>query len=113
MKLRRAPDGAAAEAFVAAGRPSDGVGWRDASWCAVDLEMTGLDPRSDEIISVGAVPIEEGRIVLGRARYTLVRASKRSRAAPWPTARRPDSTPTRCWRPTGRAGPASISAAPP
>jgi DNA polymerase-3 subunit epsilon len=78
MRLRRAPDGAAAEAFLAAGRPSDGVGWREASWCAVDLEMTGLDPRSDEIISVGAVPIEEGRIVLGRSVYTLVRASKRS-----------------------------------
>jgi DNA polymerase-3 subunit epsilon len=78
MRLRRAPDGAAAEAFDAAGRPGQGVAWRDASWLALDLEMTGLNPRSDEIISVGAVPIEEGRIVLGRSMYTLVRASKRS-----------------------------------
>jgi DNA polymerase III epsilon subunit-like protein len=40
--------------------------------------MTGLDPRTDEIIAIGAVPIDEGRIVLGRTLYTLVRASKRS-----------------------------------
>jgi DNA polymerase-3 subunit epsilon len=78
MRLRRAPDGAAAEAFASAPRPGAGVAWRDASWCALDLEMTGLNPRSDEIISVGAVPIEDGRIVLGRSVYTLVRASKRS-----------------------------------
>jgi DNA polymerase-3 subunit epsilon len=79
MRLRRAPVGAAAEAFAADGRPGEGVAWRDASWCALDLEMTGLDPRSDEIIAVGAVPIEEGRIVLGRAVYTLVRTDQRSK----------------------------------
>jgi DNA polymerase-3 subunit epsilon len=79
MRLRRAPDGAAAAAFLQAGRPADAVAWRDASWCALDLEMTGLDPRSDEIIAIGAVPIEEGRIVLGRCMYTLVRTAKRSK----------------------------------
>jgi DNA polymerase-3 subunit epsilon len=40
--------------------------------------MTGLDPRKEEIISVGAVPIDDGRIVLGGGMYTLVRSSKRS-----------------------------------
>src|SRR6516162_7894717 len=79
MRLRRAPDGPAAEAFVAGGRPGDALAWRDASWCALDLEMTGLDPRTDEIIAIGAVPIEQGRIVLGGSLYTLVRASKRSK----------------------------------
>jgi DNA polymerase-3 subunit epsilon len=54
------------------------VPWRDAAWCAVDLEMTGLDPRCDEIMAIGAVPIDSGRIPLGAGRYTLVRASKRS-----------------------------------
>jgi DNA polymerase III subunit epsilon len=48
------------------------------SWCAVDLEMTGLNPRTDEIVAIGAVPISEGRVVLGGGMYTLVRASKRS-----------------------------------
>ena len=49
------------------GRPSKRTPWRRASWCAVDLELTGLD-RNNEIIAIGAVPIEEGRVVLGQAR---------------------------------------------
>jgi DNA polymerase-3 subunit epsilon len=77
MRVRRAPEGAAA-AFASAPRPADELGWREARWCAIDLEMTGLDPRTDEIVAIGAVPIEQGRIVLGGASYTLVRASKRS-----------------------------------
>ncbi|MBV8945528.1 MAG: 3'-5' exonuclease [Solirubrobacterales bacterium] len=79
MRLRRAPAGAAAQAFVGAARPAPGMAWREARWCAVDLEMTGLDPRTDEIIAIGAVPIDDGRVVLGGAMYTLVRASKRSK----------------------------------
>jgi DNA polymerase III subunit epsilon len=79
MRLRRAPAGAAAEAFARAPRPGDRVPWREAGWCALDLEMTGLDPRTDEIIAIGAVPIEAGRVVLGGAMYTLVRASQRSK----------------------------------
>jgi DNA polymerase III subunit epsilon len=77
VRLRRAPQGAA-ESFASAPRPAETTPWRDARWCAVDLEMTGLDPRTDEIIAIGAVPIDAGRIQLGAGAYTLVRASKRS-----------------------------------
>jgi DNA polymerase III subunit epsilon len=77
MRLRREAEGAAAT-FAAEPRPSDGAPWREAGWCAVDLEMTGLDPRTDQIMAIGAVPIDEGRIQLGAGMYTLVRASKRS-----------------------------------
>ncbi len=52
------------------------TGWRDARWCAVDLELTGLDPRRDEIIAIGAVPIDAGRIVLGGVYYSLVRPGR-------------------------------------
>jgi DNA polymerase-3 subunit epsilon len=80
MRLpRREPETAAAAAFVRAGRPAEDLAWRAASWCAVDLEMTGLDPRTDEIVAMGAVPIEDGRVLLGGGMYTLVRASKRSK----------------------------------
>jgi DNA polymerase-3 subunit epsilon len=78
MRLRRPAQGAAAAGFAAAPHPGDGLGWRNAGWCAVDLEMTGLNPRSDEIVAIGAIPISEGRVVLGGGMYTLVRASKRS-----------------------------------
>jgi len=77
VRLRRAPEGVAAE-FADASQPSDETPWREASWCSVDLEMTGLDPRNDEIIAIGAVPIEDGRIVLGAGMYTLVRTKTRS-----------------------------------
>jgi DNA polymerase-3 subunit epsilon len=65
----------AAAVFRSAGRPPGSQPWREARWCAVDLELTGLDPRRHEIIALGAVPIEEGRVALGAARYTLVRPS--------------------------------------
>jgi DNA polymerase-3 subunit epsilon len=59
--------------FNDAGRPSGSKPWRKARWCAVDLELTGLDPSRHQIIALGAVVIEEGRVALGSARYTLVR----------------------------------------
>ncbi len=77
MRLRRAPEGMAAE-FAAVARPADQTPWREASWCALDLELTGLDPRRNDIIAVGAVPIEDGRIMLGQSFYTLVRSTRRS-----------------------------------
>jgi DNA polymerase III subunit epsilon len=52
--------------------------WREAGWCALDLELTGLHARKDEIIAIGAVPIEQGRVLLGQSLYTLVRTTKRS-----------------------------------
>ena len=37
--------------------------WKLAKFCALDVETTGLDLLNDEIISIGAVQIIEGRIV--------------------------------------------------
>jgi DNA polymerase-3 subunit epsilon len=67
-----------AAAFRSAGRAAGSTPWREANWCAVDLELTGLDPRRDEIIAIGAVPIEQGRVVIGESVYTLARSSRRS-----------------------------------
>jgi DNA polymerase III subunit epsilon len=49
--------------------------WREAEWCAIDLELTGLH-RQDEIIAIGAVPVCEGALILGEAMYTLVRPGR-------------------------------------
>jgi DNA polymerase III subunit epsilon len=62
-------------------RPRARTPWREADWCAVDLELTGLDPRHDEIIAIGAVPVTGGRVVLGEAVYTLARSSRQSARA--------------------------------
>ncbi len=39
---------------------------------AVDLETTGLDPRTDRVLSAGWVPVDGGRIVLGGGRGLVV-----------------------------------------
>ena len=35
--------------------------WRNYQYCSVDIETTGLDLKNDEVISIGAVTITDGR----------------------------------------------------
>jgi len=72
LRLRAAPRDEVAAAYASAGLPGRRTRWREASWCAVDLELTGLDPREHEIISFGAIPVEHGRVQLRRAVAGLV-----------------------------------------
>jgi len=63
------------------GPPRDAVNrgrtpWRLAHFCVVDLELSGLDPVHDEIISFAAVPIDAGRVVTGNAVYGLCRNTR-------------------------------------
>ena len=41
----------------------------------LDSETTGLDPRTDRIITIGAVAVEAGDLVLGDAFHSLIRVS--------------------------------------
>jgi DNA polymerase-3 subunit epsilon len=75
VRLSRRRHGAAAR-FADTPQPADGLPWRQARWCAVDLELTGLNPRSDEIIAIGAVPIDDGALMLGQSFYTLARPDR-------------------------------------
>src|SRR4051794_38468834 len=70
---RRESDGGAARVNRAArpgGRGPPGPAARSA---VVYLETTGLDSRHDEIISFASFPIEDGRIVVGKATAATVR----------------------------------------
>ncbi len=40
---------------------------------AVDIETTGLDPRRDRVLSLGWLPVDAGRVVLGGAERVVVR----------------------------------------
>jgi DNA polymerase-3 subunit epsilon len=40
---------------------------------AVDIETTGLDPRTDRVLSIGFVPVDGGSVVLGGAGRVVVR----------------------------------------
>jgi DNA polymerase III subunit epsilon len=56
--------------------------WREAEYCAIDVETTGLDLREDSVVSVGSVPIREGRVIYREHYYSLIRpASQVSVAA--------------------------------
>jgi DNA polymerase-3 subunit epsilon len=47
-------------------------GWRGAELLALDFETTGLDPRRDDVISFGLVPITDGRVDLSGILYQEV-----------------------------------------
>lgn len=53
--------------------PADRVPLADLPLLAVDLETTGLSPQHDHVLSVGWVPVDDGRIDLARARRFVVR----------------------------------------
>lgn len=54
-------------------RPDLAASWRDAEFCVLDLETTGLDARHDRIVSFGVVPVRAGRIRVAEAVYRQVR----------------------------------------
>lgn len=47
--------------------------WREVNYCAIDLETTGLDFKTDEIISIGAVQVQSARIITEANYYREVR----------------------------------------
>lgn len=50
--------------------------WRLANFCVVDLELSGLDARRDEIVSYAAVPIDFGRVIAGDTLYGLCQPAR-------------------------------------
>jgi DNA polymerase III subunit epsilon len=64
---------AAARAYAGTEPPKPSTPWREADFCVVDLETTGLDPATDEIISFAALHIARGRLRLDDARVQLIR----------------------------------------
>ncbi len=47
--------------------------WREAEFCVVDLEATGLDLKRDDIVSYGAVVVRQGRIIARTCTYGTVK----------------------------------------
>jgi len=46
---------------------------KEAPLLALDLEMTGLDPKKDQIISIGIIPIINGQIKLSKGQHKLIK----------------------------------------
>ena len=66
-------DSAAARAYRETPMPDPSMGWRDVTFGVIDLETTGLNPGSDEIISFAFVTVAGGRVRLADVRHQLVR----------------------------------------
>jgi DNA polymerase-3 subunit epsilon len=56
-------------------------GWRETVFWALDLEASGLDPRSASVLSVGMVPIRDGVVRWGQRWYSLAQPATSERAA--------------------------------
>jgi DNA polymerase-3 subunit epsilon len=61
--------------YLAAPFPRPGLDYREVEYVAVDLETTGLDPRRDQILSIGWVLLEGNRIRLNSAHHRLLRVA--------------------------------------
>jgi len=53
--------------------PRRATPWRRVRFAVVDLELTGLDPGRDELISFAAVPVAHGRVLVGETVAGLAR----------------------------------------
>ena len=58
--------------FLEAPLPGLDTPLADLGLLAVDIETTGLDPRRDRVLSIGWLPVDGGRVVLGGAGRVVV-----------------------------------------
>lgn len=63
----------AVQAYLQTDQPNERCPWREASYRVLDVETSGLNPRSDALLAIGVVAIERGRVILPRHWYSLVR----------------------------------------
>lgn len=66
----------AAAAYTDTPPPEPTLPWRAAEFCVIDLETTGLDATTDEIISFATLQVAHGRLHLGDARYEHIRPDR-------------------------------------
>lgn len=63
----------ALKAFYEAGVPGFNGTLKDAPLVALDIETTGLDPETDDIVSIGLIEMQLDRIPLNKAKYWLAK----------------------------------------
>lgn len=47
---------------------------RDCSFLVLDLELTGLNPKKDHIVSIGWLPIRQREVIVAEAQYHLIKS---------------------------------------
>jgi DNA polymerase-3 subunit epsilon len=74
IRLRRRS--ATERTYARSRRRDPATPWREERYAVLDFEATGLDPRVDEIVSFASVPIDDSRVVPGKASAALVRPKR-------------------------------------
>ncbi len=64
--------GAVVDRFAKTPLPAANTGVKQASFLVLDLELTGLNPKKDHIVSIGWVPIRQQEIILSEAKHYLI-----------------------------------------
>ncbi|WNC72321.1 exonuclease domain-containing protein [Thalassotalea psychrophila] len=72
--LAKAPEGPLKQ-FLSVPFPDNKTEIADLDILAVDFETTGLNAKSDKLLSVGYVPIEHGLIKLGKSEHEIIHSS--------------------------------------
>jgi DNA polymerase-3 subunit epsilon len=70
--LARRTEAAVVRDYLAVDLPAASRHWRDIAFVALDMETTGLDVASAEMLSIGWVPVIGGRVHLGAAKTFIV-----------------------------------------
>jgi DNA polymerase-3 subunit epsilon len=73
MRARRRSNDPIYKAFVESPLPQRGTGFEDAELVCLDIETTGLDPVSADMLSVGWVLIRDGKVDLATAESHVVK----------------------------------------
>jgi DNA polymerase-3 subunit epsilon len=61
------------EGYLRTALPASSLPWRQASFAVLGLEATGPDPRRDQLVSVACVPVERGKVIIGKASEATIR----------------------------------------
>lgn len=59
--------------FLTAPLPDNKLSWRQADYLVVDFETTGLNAKTDQLLSIGAVPVVNGMVQLAYSKYWLIK----------------------------------------
>ncbi|WP_322816551.1 3'-5' exonuclease [Chloroflexus sp.] len=71
--FQRTPPADFVRAYEAFPEPDRRLPWREVPYTVIDVETTGLDIRRDALIAVGAVNVENGRVLLKQTWYSLIK----------------------------------------
>lgn len=71
--FQRTPPADFVRAYEAFPEPDRRLPWREVPYTVIDVETTGLDTRRDALIAVGAVNVENGRVLLKQTWYSLIK----------------------------------------